>query len=198
MTDLASQLAFISELDKLKAVYRKALIKEDKNRFENSAEHSWHVALTAHVLRPYVEDNVDVNRACLMLLLHDIVEIDAGDTFAFDHHDNLAQQAEKERRAAERIFGLLPAPQNETFLALWLEFEDALTPDAIFAKSMDRVLPLIQNMQNNGGSWAQHSVRKQQVLNRNKHLAECAPKLWDYVQEQINIATQKGWLIDND
>lgn len=198
MKDLHAQLAFIQELDKLKSVYRKALIKCDNNRYENSAEHSWHVALMAQVLAPYVEADVDINRAVTMLLLHDIVEIDAGDTFAFDTHDNLSQQAEKELKAAERIFGLLPSTQGEHFLSTWLEFEEAKTPDAIFAKSMDRVLPLIQNMQNDGGSWAQNKVRKQQVLNRNKHLAQCAPKLWLFVQQQVDLATQNGWLIDND
>ncbi|REL34708.1 HD domain-containing protein [Thalassotalea euphylliae] len=196
MEALSQQLDFILELDKLKAVYRRALIKTDNNRFENSAEHSWHIALTAHVLAPYAEGKIDISRVTLMLLLHDIVEIDAGDTFAFDEKAILDEQSDKEIAAANRIFGLLPETQKEYFTALWHEFEQAETPDASFAKAMDRILPLIQNMKNDGGSWAQNTVYKQQVINRNKHLATSAPKLWAYVLEQIDIATANGWLLE--
>lgn len=196
MLDLTQQLSFLIEVDKLKSVYRKALVKSDNNRFENSAEHSWHVSLAANLLAPYAEQPVDIQRVTMMLLLHDIVEIDAGDTFAFDENAVLAQQAAIEQKAAERLFGLLPAHQRNTYIALFNEFELAETADAKFAKAMDRILPLIQNMQNQGGSWAQHDVSKQQVINRNKHLAEIAPKLWVYVLEQIELATQKGWLTD--
>ncbi|MBC3767004.1 HD domain-containing protein [Neptunicella marina] len=196
MQDFKQQLDFIMELDQLKRVYRKALIKCDNNRFENSAEHSWHIALMAQVLSVYAEEKIDLSRVITMLLLHDIVEIDAGDTFAFGEHADLAEQNQKEVAAAKRIFGLLPATQSQQFLDLWLEFEDAETADARFAKSMDRVLPLLQNMQNNGGSWSQHQVRKKQVLKRNLHLQTAAPKLWKFVCEQIDIATERGWLID--
>ena len=135
-----------------------------------------------------------MHRVTLMLLIHDIVEIDAGDTFAFDDAAILAQQAGIEAQAAARIFGLLPSNQRDNYLSLWKEFEAAETSDAKFAKAMDRVLPLIQNMHNEGGSWAKNNVTKQQVINRNKHLADIAPKLWVFVLEQIDIATQKGWL----
>jgi putative hydrolase of HD superfamily len=194
MQELNHQINFILELDKLKAIYRKALIRADKNRYENSAEHSWHIALTAHILAPYANATVDISRVCLMLLIHDIVEIDAGDTFAFDHHTILGQQAEKEAAAAERIFGLLPSPQRESMIALWHEFEQAETADAQFAKAMDRILPLIQNMQNEGGSWVQNKVFKHQVIKRNQYLETAAPKLWQYVLEQIDIAEDRGWL----
>lgn len=194
MNDLAKQLDFILEVDKLKAIYRRALIKADNNRFENSAEHSWHISIMANVLAPYAEDSVDMSRVTLMLLIHDIVEIDAGDAFAFDTESVLAQQPEKESAAANRIFGLLPEHQGEKFISLWHEFEQAETPDACFAKAMDRVLPLIQNMQNEGGSWSQNHVLKQQVINRNKYLEKSAPKLWSFVLEQIEFATEKGWL----
>lgn len=194
MQELNHQINFILELDKLKAIYRKALIRADKNRYENSAEHSWHIALTAHVLAPYANATVDISRVCLMLLIHDIVEIDAGDTFAFDHHTILGQQAEKEAAAAERIFGLLPSPQRESMIALWHEFEQAETADAQFAKAIDRILPLIQNMQNEGGSWVQNKVFKHQVIKRNQYLETAAPKLWQYVLEQIDIAEDRGWL----
>ncbi|WP_413282966.1 HD domain-containing protein [Vibrio sp. MA40-2] len=194
MKELTKQLDFILEMDKLKAVYRRALIKDDKNRFENSAEHSWHISLMAHVLAPYAEGPIDISRVTLMLLLHDIVEIDAGDTFAFDTKAILDQQSDKEVAAAKRIFGLLPEGQSKQFINLWHEFEQAKTPDACFAKAMDRILPLIQNVQNEGGSWSQHHVLKQQVINRNKHLEKSAPKLWSFVLEQIEFATEKGWL----
>ncbi|MDV7104645.1 HD domain-containing protein [Vibrio sp. TH_r3] len=194
MQELAKQLDFILEMDKLKSVYRRTLIKADNNRFENSAEHSWHIALMAHVLAPYAEEDIDISRVTLMLLLHDIVEIDAGDTFAFDSKAILDQQSDKEVAAAHRIFGLLPEHHSKQFLDLWTEFEQAQTADARFAKAMDRILPLIQNIQNEGGSWAQHHVMKQQVINRNKHLEKSAPKLWAFVVEQIEAATEKGWL----
>lgn len=194
MQELNHQINFILELDKLKAVYRKALIRADNNRYENSAEHSWHIALTAHILAPYANSTVDINRVCLMLLIHDIVEIDAGDTFAFDHHTILGEQAEKEAAAAERIFGLLASPQRKILIELWHEFEQAESADAQFAKAMDRILPLIQNMQNQGGSWVQNKVFKHQVIRRNQYLETAAPKLWNYVLEQIEIAAERGWL----
>ena len=197
MKDLSQQLDFILEIDKLKAVYRRTLVQSDNNRFENSAEHSWHIALMAHVLSPYAEEPVNISRITLMLLIHDIVEIDAGDTFAFDQQSILAQQSDKEIEAANRIFGLLPESQASMLLSLWQEFECAETPDARFAKAMDRLLPLLQNMRNNGGSWAKHTVYRQQVIDRNKYLKASSPKLWQFVLEQIDIATENGWLISD-
>ncbi|WP_416308597.1 HD domain-containing protein [Neptunicella sp. SCSIO 80796] len=197
MQQLEQQLAFIRELDELKAVHRKALVKCDNNRFENSAEHSWHIALMAQVLAGYAEEPIDISRVVSMLLIHDIVEIDAGDTFAFAPQQDLDAQSDKELVAAKRIFGLLPEEQYQQMLNLWLEFEQADSADARFAKAMDRVLPLLQNIVNQGGSWAQHSVRKSQVLKRNQYLRNLAPKLWDYIVEQIDMAVAKGWLIDD-
>lgn len=194
MQALAEQISFIQELDKLKAVYRKAMVKADDNRYENSAEHSWHIALMAHTFAPYANAEVDINRVTLMLLLHDIVEIDAGDTFAFAQPEDLAAQEAKELDAAKRIFGLLPQQQAEHVLSTWLEFEAAETADAQFAKAMDRMLPLIQNMQNEGGSWAENRVAKHQVIKRNQYLEKAAPALWEYALEQIEIATNNGWL----
>lgn len=193
---LSQQLEFVSELDKLKAVKRKALIKCDDNRYENSAEHSWHIAMAAQVLHPYAEEPVDLSRVTQMLLIHDIVEIDAGDTFAFAEQVDLDAQAAKEEAAANRIFGLLPGGQFEYFKALFVEFEESKTADGRFAKAIDRILPLIQNMQNEGGSWAQHSVKKSQVLARNQYLEGLAPKLWTFAKAQIELACEKGWLTD--
>lgn len=195
MTDLAQQLAFIIEIDKLKAVYRQTTVKEDKDRHENSAEHSWHIALTAQILKEYTEHPVDSERVVKMLLIHDIIEIDAGDLFAFAEDKDHEQQALKEAQAAQRLFGLLPTDQYKEYNDLWFEFEAAKTNDARFAKSMDRILPLVQNMNNQGGSWAKHKIRQSQVLARNNHLEYIAPKLWQYVIEQTDLAVKKGWLI---
>ena len=137
---------FITELDKLKAVKRQITLPLDNDRQENSAEHSWHVALMATTLAPFAAQPIDISRVVRMILIHDVVEIDAGDLFAFQEAAEHEAQAEKELAAAKRIFGLLPAPLNQELLALWLEFEEAETPDAEFAKAMDRVLPVFQNM----------------------------------------------------
>ncbi len=194
---LGQQLVFLRELDKLKAVYRKTMVKPDKNRQENSAEHSWHIAVQALALKEYADEPVDICRVVNMLLLHDIVEIDAGDTFAFAESSELSGQGAKEMQAAERLFGLLPEAQAEEFKALWLEFEQVETPDARFAKAMDCLLPVIQNMDNEGGTWAKYQVTRSQVLKRNQYLEKLAPKLWTYVLEQIDISVQNGWLKDS-
>jgi putative hydrolase of HD superfamily len=131
-----------------------------------------------------------------MLLIHDIVEIDAGDMFAFSDKQALAEQQEKEIAAATRIFGLLPDKQFQAFNALWLEFEEAETVDARFAKAIDSVLPFLQNIKNEGGSWVKHKVNKSQVLKRNSFLEGLAPQLWLYVCQQIDNAVEQGWLLD--
>jgi len=197
MEALTQQLEFILELDKLKAVYRQALVKTDQNRRENSAEHSWHISLLAQTLKEYAEEPIDISRVTTMLLIHDIVEIDAGDTFAFASDEELSGQEEKELEAANRLFGLLPDKQFQQLKTLWLEFEEAKTPDARFAKAMDRILPLLQNMANDGGSWSRHKVKKSQVIKRNQYLDGLSPRLWNYVLDQIDIAVQNGWLVDD-
>jgi len=196
MEDLNNQLDFIIELDRLKGIHRQALVKADNNRFENSAEHSWHIALASHVLHEYAVEKVNASRVMMMLLIHDIVEIDAGDLFAFSDEKSLAEQASKEIAAAERIFGLLPKRQFDMLNQLWLEFEETKTVDARFAKAIDSVLPLLQNVRNNGGSWVKHKVKKSQVLKRNRFLEGLAPKLWLYVQQQVEHSVNQGWLIN--
>ena len=196
MNNLNQQLEFILELDKLKAIYRQTTVMPDNNRYENSAEHSWHIAMMANILHEYAEKPVNISRVINMLLIHDIVEIDAGDTFAFAEQVDLDSQVNKELEAANRLFGLLPEQQFQLFKNLWIEFENAETDDAKFAKAMDRLLPLLQNMQNNGGSWAKHKVNKNQVLERNQYLEKMAPKLWQYACEQIDVAVSNGWLVD--
>jgi putative hydrolase of HD superfamily len=196
MKELEQQLNFLLQIDQLKAIYRQTTVKNDNNRQENSAEHSWHIAIVAQVLQQYAEHNIDINRVTLMLLIHDIIEIDAGDLFAFAESHFHDEQAVKELAAAERLFGLLPGQQGEKMKTLWIEFEHAQSVDAQFAKAMDRILPLFQNMSNQGGSWLQHSVTKQQVLDRNSYLKENAAKLWAYTCAQVDLAVINGWLID--
>ncbi len=117
-----------------------------------------------------------------------------GDMFAFNDQQDHDAQAEKELTAAKRIFGLLPSPQSEELLSLWLEFEEATTPDAEFAKAMDRVLPVFQNMKDNGGSWRKHGIARSKIEKRNLHLKQCAPALWEYVMTQLDVAVENGWL----
>lgn len=196
MSTLEQQFNFILELDRLKAVYRQTTVQCDGNRQENSAEHSWHIALLAQTMSEYVEEPINLPRVINMLLLHDVVEIDAGDTFAFADDSELEAQEDKEIAAANRLFGLLPEPQYQQFKQLWLEFEQAQSADARFAKAMDRILPLLQNMSNQGGSWVKHKVKKSQVLARNQYLQGITPKLWQYATEQIDLAVANGWLLD--
>ena len=194
MKHFEQQLAFIRELDRLKSVYRQSLVKSDNNRFENSAEHSWHLCLMAHVLQEYVDDEVNVAHVIRMLLVHDIVEIDAGDTFAFAGTTALNDQPEKELSAAERIFGLLPSHQRDEMLTLWLEFERSESADAKYAKAIDRVVPVFMNLANDGGGWRRHSLRRSQLITRNDFLRTSMPRLWDYLVSQIDFAVEKGWL----
>jgi putative hydrolase of HD superfamily len=196
MIPVSEFAAFICELDKLKAVKRQILLPSDNYRQENSAEHSWHVALMATMLSEYAVEPIDVSRVVRMILIHDIVEIDAGDMFAFNDQQDHDVQAEKELEAAKRLFGLLPSSFSNEMLNLWLEFEAAKTPDAEFAKAMDRVLPVFQNMKDNGGSWKKHGIARSKIEKRNAHLKQCAPALWDYVMAQLDIAVNNGWLRD--
>ena len=196
MVPVSDLTDFICELDKLKAVKRHITLPADNNRQENSAEHSWHVALMASVLSQYAQKPIDVTRVIRMILIHDIVEIDAGDMFAFNTQDHHDAQAQKELDAAKRIFGLLPTPLNNEMLNLWLEFEEAQTTDAEFAKAMDRVLPVFQNMKDEGGSWKKHGISRDKIEKRNAHLKTSAPALWDYVMAQLDIAVERGWLVN--
>ncbi len=196
MKELQQQVEFIWEIDRLKSIYRQTMVASDNHRQENSAEHSWHISLMAQVLAPYAEHQIDINRVISMLLIHDIVEIDAGDTFAFAPQTDIKAAEENEISAMNRLFGLLPASQGERYKSLWLEFEKAESIDAVFAKSMDRILPFFQNIHNEGGSWAKHQISKNQVLKRNEMLKTSAPLLWQYVQENTDIAVDNGWLID--
>ncbi|EGR0749922.1 HD domain-containing protein [Vibrio vulnificus] len=193
MERLNKQLALLMELDKLKSVLRRTRVKSADKRLENSAEHSWHVALMALLMEEHANEPVNICRVVKMLLLHDVVEIDAGDTFVYDAVAS-KQQAEKELAAAQRLFGMLPADQGEDLLQLWLEFEAAQTADAKFGKALDRIIPMLLNYHNQGQSWQEHGVTRQQALTVNQKIDLGSHVLWDKAQEIIEQATQNGWL----
>jgi len=185
---LAAQFAFLNEADRLKSVLRATTLC-DGSRAENSGEHSWHLALYAMVLADQAGPEVRIDRVIRMLLIHDLVEIDVGDVPIHSAngqaHASLATQA-AEQRAADRIFGLLPPDQAASFRALWDEFEAAETPDARFAKSLDRVQPVMANLQSGGGTWVTYDVTWPQLESRvGAKIARGAPRLWDWVQAKV-------------
>jgi len=187
---LEQQLAFILEIDKLKAVLRQSLIS-DGSRRENSAEHSWQIALMALLLAEHADETVDAARAATMLLIHDIVEIDAGDAFLYDEAAQAAK-ATLEQAAAKRIFGLLPEEQAARFTKLWEEFETGDTADARYARAMDRLMPMMLNVATDGRAWRAHGVSADKVLARNAVIAEGSQALWDYAQNMIEGAVSRG------
>ncbi|MCZ8411231.1 HD domain-containing protein [Achromobacter dolens] len=183
-TSLEKQLQFLREIDRLKTVVRQSPLL-DRSRKENSAEHSWHLALYALVLSEYASGPVDTQRVMRMLLLHDVVEIDVGD-HPIHGGSSAAWQAEQEDKAAERLFGLLPPPQGEEFLALWREFEQAESEDARFAKALDRFQPLLINVFTGGGTWTENGVSREQVLARyGPVIQRGAPQLWDVCERWV-------------
>ncbi len=192
MDQLTQQLQFIHEIDKLKGVLRRSTIM-DGSRPENSAEHSWHLALLALTLAEHANEPVDVAHVVKMVLLHDIVEIDAGDTFLYDQQGN-SSKAAREQQAAARIFGLLPAPQRDAFIALWREFEERQTADSRFANALDRLMPLLHNYHNEGRPWQAHGVTRDRVIAMTGHMAEGSTTLWDYALALLNDAVEKGYL----
>ncbi len=192
---LNQQLMFVVEIDKLKHILRKTRIIADPvlgdSRFENSAEHSWHIALIAIVLAEHSNTVLDLPRVLKMLLIHDVVEIDAGDTFAFGDQSN---KAVSEQAAADRLFGLLPTDQRDEFRALWNEFEERESAESRYANAIDRLMPVFQNMRNQGGSWAEHGVTRVQVDGRLSPIGEGSAMLWDYVKKVLHEATEMGYL----
>ncbi len=183
---------FILELEKLKAVTRKTR-PLGQDRYENSAEHSWQIALLAASLAPHAAPGTDLSRVIAMLLVHDIGEIDTGDVFVYAETDWTAQKA-AEAAAVRRIFGLLPEAQAAAFLALWEEFEDHATPEARFAHAADRAMPVLLNLANRGQSWREHGIGHAQVVRRvgPPILAGC-PALWDYLEARLDAAQREGW-----
>jgi putative hydrolase of HD superfamily len=189
---LERQLAFLVEADRLKTVLRQTTLS-DSSRRENSAEHSWHLALAAVVLSPYVDESVDITRVVRMVLVHDLVEIDAGDTFAYDVAANVGREA-RELLAAERIFGLLPPEQGRALHALWTEFEAQESPDARVATALDRLQPLLNNFHSGGGSWRTHAVSRAQVLRRMEPIRGALPALWPTVLGIVERSCELGYI----
>lgn len=174
---LMKQMDFIIEVDKLKSIYRQTTLI-DKSRHENDAEHSWHLAMMALLLSEYADrDNIDLLKVIKMVIIHDLVEIDAGDTFAYDL-DGYKDKEEREKKAANRIFGLLPKDQFEEIYNLWQEFEEAQTDEAKFAVALDRTQPMLHNYYTDGGTWKEHNVTLGQVLKRFEGIQK-AQKYWE-------------------
>lgn len=191
---LEKQVAFLLEIDKLKSVLRRTYLLDDP-RHENSAEHSWHLAVMAMLLAEHANAEVDLLHVLKMLLVHDVVEIDSGDTYIYDAAGN-ASKAAREQAAARRIFGLLPDDQRGEMHRLWEEFEARQTPEARFAAALDRLMPMLHNYHTQGRSWREHGVTNAQVIAHNGHMAEGAAGLWEYAEAMIKDAVGQGYLTD--
>ena len=189
---LEKQIQFVMEIDKLKHIYRQNLVAAGSRR-ENDVEHSWHLAVMALLLQEYTVEPVDVLKVIQMVLLHDLVEIDAGDTFAYDPEAGLDKE-ERERLAADRLYSLLPDDQGCELRALWDEFEAGESPEARFAACLDRLQPLLNNYHTQGGTWRMHDVSSAQVRKRMEPVGESAPVLGELVETLIESAIEQGIL----
>lgn len=196
MERLEQQFAFLREIDKEKMIGRQTYLT-DAVRKENDAEHAWHMAIMTLLLSEYANEEIDVLRTISMLLIHDIVEIDAGDTYAYDMEAKKTQR-QREERAAERIFGMLPSDQREKMRALWEEFEACETREAKFARSMDNIQPMMLNAATDGKAWEEHEVRLSQILKRNQRTKEGSETLWKYAKEKfIDPNIEKKRIVDD-
>ncbi len=183
---------FILELDRLKAVTRKIRLRH-ADRYENSAEHSWHIALLAASMAQYADEPVNIDRVICMLLIHDIGEIDTGDTIFFAE-DGWADRKAAERAAVMRIFGMLQEPERSKFIDLWHEFEDGTTPEARFANAADRAMPVLLNLANGGQSWRENGITHERVVRRvAPQIRNGCPALWSYIEARLEEEHQKGW-----
>ncbi len=190
---LPRQIEFLVEIDKLKQVYRQTWLM-DQSRLENDAEHSWHLAVLAVVLAEYAAGpDLDLVKVLKMVLIHDLVEIDAGDTYAYDT-DSQRDQAQRERKAADRLFHILPPDQAAEFRAYWDEFDARETPEACYAAALDRLQPLLHNYHTQGKAWREHGITSDRVFERNSPAADGAPVLWQYAEGLIRDAVEKGYL----
>jgi putative hydrolases of HD superfamily len=182
------QIQFIIEIDKIKSIFRKTCIF-DGSRKENDAEHSWHFAMLAMILSEYANEPVDVCKVIRMALIHDIPEIDNGDVMVYKKSE---ADFENERRAAERIFGLLPDDQRDECLSLWAEFEERKTPEARFAAAIDRIEPVMQNYLNDGCAWKENGIKADRVMDTNKHIDAGSHAIWEYAKSMIDECKNKG------
>jgi len=186
------QIQFILEVDKLKTILRRTYLL-NADRVENTAEHSWHLAIGAILLAEHANEPVDITRVLKMVLVHDIVEIDAGDTYFYDEAAEV-DKSTREQRAADRLFGILPADQGEQLRALWEEFELGETPEARFALALDRFMPQLHNYYTEGRSWNEHGITADRVLERNASIANGSGKLWDCARSLLDDAVERGFL----
>lgn len=190
MTRLEKQIQFIVEVDKVKNIFRQTYLS-DGERKENDAEHSWHLALSAILLKEYVSEEVDLLKVITMVLIHDLVEIDAGDTYAYDS-EGAKDKREREEKAADRIFGILPIEQGQYFRELWEEFEAYETEDAKYAHLLDNFQPMLLNDAAKGKSWSEHQVKKEQIYKRNKRIEETSETIWEEMQRIVEKNIQLG------
>jgi putative hydrolase of HD superfamily len=193
MERLDQQMRFVSEIDKLKGVLRQTMLAGPGRR-ENSAEHSWHLAMMAVTLAEYAPPGTDMGRVTAMLLLHDLVEIDAGDLFVYADEARQARQEQAERAAADRIFALLPDGQGRELRGLWDEFEVRRTPEARFARGLDRLQPMLANMTAGGGTWKEHGITADQVLVKVALIEDGSPALGRYARDLVDRAVRNGLL----
>lgn len=194
MDRLQQQMEFILEVDKLKNITRQTYLSSGERK-ENDTEHSWHLALMCALLAEHSNEKIDVLKTMTMVLIHDIVEIDAGDTYAYDTEGNETKR-EREVRAAERIFQLLPPDQALWLCGLWDEFEEGITPEAKFAIALDKIQPVLLNDASGGKSWREHGVEVSQILKRNEHTPEGSVELWEYAKELIDKNVENGNIKD--
>jgi len=193
MDRLKKQIEFIIEIDKVKDIYRRTALFNQKDRRENDAEHSWHISMMALILAEYSNDKaIDMLKVLKMLLIHDLVEIYAGDYFVYT--EKIEEKLEKEKEGAQKIFGILPEDQKEEYLKIWHEFEEAETPEAKFATVLDRLQPILQNHINSGGTWTEYNVTAEKIINRTQNMKEGSETLWNYVEEIIKENIEKGIL----
>ena len=193
---LERQLAFLVELDKAKSIYRQSYLT-DESRKENDGEHMWHLAMFVLVLAEHAAEPVDVGRVLKMVLIHDIVEIDAGDTYIYDEVAK-ATQAAREAAAADRLYGLLPPDQGEELRAIWEEFEERVTPESRFAAAVDRLQPLLLNLATRGRAWQEHGMTADRVRAVNSKIALGSPVLWEHVRDLLDDAVANGYLPEPD
>lgn len=184
LKNLQQQIEFIKEIDKIKYIQRKTKLF-NSNRFENDAEHSWHLAVMAIILNEHSNKSIDILKVIKMLLIHDIVEIDSGDIFIYDTEKNHTN-TDEELKASKRIFGILPKVQAKELINLWIEFEAGKTEDAKFAKALDRFEPILQNISNDGGTWNEYKVSKESVIDKTKPIMDGSVTIWEHSERLIN------------
>ena len=188
---LKKQINFIIEIDKVKSIIRKTPLF-DNSRKENDAEHSWHISIMAIILMEYSNEKIDILKVVKMLLIHDIVEIDSGDTFLYS--SNREKSFSNEKKAAERIFSILPEDQKNEFLDLWIEFEQRKTHEANYAAALDRLEPLLQNYLTKGNTWKEYNIDYDQVISANQHISDGSFRLWEYAKFILDESAKKGYL----